>query len=301
CGQLLRQAPQGIRSAYPLLLQRSAAVPAKVLCVVGQLAEGREALGKVTTRRTARSEEDMSLTAYIVALSLALVPLLGNAADTQAHLCTDLEGERIRFIVPNAPGGGYDAYSRLIAPALAERLGARVRVENIEEGGGIVGAATIRGAEPDGRTIGILNGPGLLAAILAGQSHVPDPTADFTVLARIARSRHVWVTAANSPLEDMDDVFELIRERPLVYATRDVASISFLSINLGAAMLDIPIEAVAGYKGSADELLALLRGDVDIMSVNYASMTAEIEGGDIKALLQIADETITPTSALAGV
>ena len=215
--------------------------------------------------------------------------------------CPSLEGETIRFVVPNSAGGGYDRYSRLLAPFFGKSLQTTIKVQNIDEAGGAVGAATIRDAVADGRTLGILNGPGLMIANLVGQEQVPNPAAEFTLLARIARSQHVWVTAAKSPLRTMDDVFDLAKDRPLVYATRDVASISFLSLTMGAHILGIPVEAVAGYSGSSQETLALLRGEVDVISVNFSSAFKKIEAGDLRPLLQITEAPIPDKGLLDGV
>ena len=44
--------------------------------------------------------------------------------------CGELAGRQIRWIVPNAPGGGYDAESRLIEPFLERQIGAEIVVEN---------------------------------------------------------------------------------------------------------------------------------------------------------------------------
>lgn len=215
--------------------------------------------------------------------------------------CPSLEGANIRFVVPHSVGGGYDSYSRLIASFYEEALNASIRVDNVEEAGGLVGASAIRDAPADGRTVGILNGPGLMIASLSGQQNVPNPATDFAILARVARSQHVWVTGHDSGLRSMADVRELTRARPLVFATRDVASVSFFSLVLGARFLDLPVEAVAGYPGSTEETLGLLRGDVDIMSVNFYSGIREIEAGDLRPLLQISDSPIADHPTLANV
>lgn len=215
--------------------------------------------------------------------------------------CPSLAGEDIRFVVPNSVGGGYDSYSRLLAPFYEKSLHASIHVENIDEAGGIIGAAAIRDAAPDGRTLGILNGPGLMIASLAGQEKVPNPAADYTILARLARSRHVWTTGGESDLQTMNDVLKVAETRPLVYATRDVASISFFSLTLGAHILGLPVEAVAGYPGSTEETLAVLRGEVDIMSVNFYSAISEIDAGELRPVLQITETPIADHPVLRGV
>ena len=39
-------------------------------------------------------------------------------------------GKTVRFVVGFGPGGGYDAYARMLAPYLSKTLGATVIVEN---------------------------------------------------------------------------------------------------------------------------------------------------------------------------
>ena len=63
-------------------------------------------------------------------------------------LCSQLEGKKIRWIVPNAPGGGYDTYSRLIEPFFEKALMAEITIDNIVGAGGMVGAKTIKEADP---------------------------------------------------------------------------------------------------------------------------------------------------------
>ena len=79
-----------------------------------------------------------------------------------AGACVDARA--IRWIVPNPPGGGYDTYSRLLAPFLEAELGVRIRIDNIPGAGGLRGAAVLGEAAPTGTTLGIVNMPGLLLA-----------------------------------------------------------------------------------------------------------------------------------------
>ena len=75
-----------------------------------------------------------------------------------AGACPGLAGERVRWIVPYSPGGGYDVYSRLLEPFYEEAIGAEIVVENRPGIGGRAGVRMIRDADPDGLTLGIVNG-----------------------------------------------------------------------------------------------------------------------------------------------
>jgi len=214
--------------------------------------------------------------------------------------CAGLAGGRIRWVVPHAAGGGYDAESRLIQPFLERRLGAQIAIENLPGAGGIVGARTIAAARPDARTLGIIGVPGLLAASLIGGIDAPNPAA-FTVLGRIARSWHVWAAGRNSALRTIDDAIATAKTRPLVFAISEVGSVNFVSISITAALIDAPVTMVAGFDGSQAAALAAIRGDVDLVCYNFEAIRDLIAAGDLRPLLQISDRPIDPHASLAAV
>jgi tripartite-type tricarboxylate transporter receptor subunit TctC len=208
-------------------------------------------------------------------------------------LCPQVAGKKIRWIVPHALGGGYDTYSRLIEPFLEKTLGTEIVVENILGAGGIIGATTLKEAKPDGRTVGILNGSGLMVVVIAGEKNAPNPAKNFTILGRIARSKHVFVTGNHSPFKTIEDVLKEAKKRPIVFGTRDVGSTSFISCVTTSHILGINPEIVPGYSGSRAGTLAVIRGDVDLVSVNFESILKQIDSGDIRPLLQVSDEPIS--------
>lgn len=75
-------------------------------------------------------------------------------------------GKTITLIAPDAPGGGFDAYSRLIAPELGKMLKATVNVENVPGGGTITGTDKMAASAPDGLTLGAVNVPGDIGDVL---------------------------------------------------------------------------------------------------------------------------------------
>jgi tripartite-type tricarboxylate transporter receptor subunit TctC len=243
----------------------------------------------------------------LLRLAAGAVPLLGGGAaairaaradGTTDGPCARLRGSTIAWIVPNSAGGGYDAYSRLTAPFLARALAADVAVRNVPGAGGLVGARTIIESRPDGRTIGIINASGLLAASLAREKGTPDPATAFTLLARIVGSRQIWATGGTSPHETIEDVFAAARARPIVFGTRDVGSLGFANMVLASHVLGLEIEIVAGYEGSGAGALGAARGEVDLVAYNFDSVAGHIESGDIRPLLQISDARVSPHASL---
>src|ERR1700683_5233113 len=92
-------------------------------------------------------------------------------------------GKTLRILVGSPPGGGYDIYARLVAPALAEKIGAEVVVENKAGNGGLAALATLLVRPADGLTI--MNGSAE-ASILSQMLDRPGVTWDVTKLQWLA-------------------------------------------------------------------------------------------------------------------
>jgi hypothetical protein len=134
---------------------------------------------------------------------------------------------------------------------------------------------------------------------MIGQTGAPRPERDFTILGRLDRSWHVWVTAASSPLRTLEDAVRQAARRPLLFSLNEVGSATFVSMSVAADILGIPIELVAGFAGTRAEVLAALRGDVDVVCLNYDTSADLIASGELRPILQISDVASAP--ALAGV
>lgn len=215
-----------------------------------------------------------------------LYPPLINAAEYCGDRFVD---QTIRWIVPSSAGGGYDTYSRIIAPYYEQYTGGRVVVQNRAGAGGRIGAAQIMDAAPDGLTVGILNGPGLTMAAAFETSAVPNPVQDFTILGRVASNRHVWAIGADASLPPLRTLLEQGQTRPLVFGTRGPGTLSFVDIVLASDILNLDVDIVTGFKGSQDGILGVLRGDVDAVAHSSGSLAASIEAGELQPWLQVYD------------
>jgi tripartite-type tricarboxylate transporter receptor subunit TctC len=223
----------------------------------------------------------------------------GRKAAPQAP-CSGIEGETVRWLVPFPPGGGFDTYSRLIEPFYEQRTGAEIVVRNISGAGGAAAARSLMRARPDGRTLGLLSGPGLVTASLADEG-IPDPSTDFTILGRIVRNRVVICAGRGSPFHTFEDVLTTAKERSIVFGVSEVGSTNLINIVLTSHLLGIEAEYIAGFPGSNSTVMAALRGEIDLVSHTYQSVLPAIEEGDLKPLLQISAERILPHSSLDGV
>src|SRR5437868_7702860 len=84
------------------------------------------------------------IVALLVALMLGCV-----SAGAQAPY----PSKPIRVVIPFGPGGFADITMRLVGQKLSERTNTQVVIENRPSAGGIIAAAAVTSAQPDGYTL----------------------------------------------------------------------------------------------------------------------------------------------------
>src|SRR5436190_9134062 len=86
--------------------------------------------------------------ASLIRLLLACAVLLRCAAASAS--AEEFPSQTLKIIVPFVAGGGVDVVARIVAPKLGEELGQSVIIENRGGAGGMLGAAAVAQAAPDG-------------------------------------------------------------------------------------------------------------------------------------------------------
>lgn len=169
-------------------------------------------------------------------------------------------GKTMRILVGSPPGGGYDIYARLVAPALAEKLGAEVLVENKAGNGGLAALATLLTRPADGLTV--MNGSAE-AAILSQMLGRPGVTWDVIKLqwlAKLASAPKLWFAGKTARYRTVADA----RKAPRLTwsATGPADDISDVQAII-SYVLGLHSKIVVGYRGSGDMSLAVISNEVD--------------------------------------
>src|SRR5947209_7647434 len=152
----------------------------------------------------------LQATACILSAALSLaVPAAGRAQEVDRSDRTFFSGKTVRMVVGYGPGGGYDAYARMIAPHLSKVLGASVVVENQPGAGGLVALSRIATATPDGLTMMIVNGTGAALSQLTEQVGVRFDLGQLGYLGTVSASPWMWLVGPNSPIKTPQDAMKL--------------------------------------------------------------------------------------------
>jgi tripartite-type tricarboxylate transporter receptor subunit TctC len=178
-------------------------------------------------------------------------------------------GKTVRMIVGSGVGGGYDVFSRLIAPYLAKTLGTTVIVENVPGAGGLVALNKLYMAPPDGLQISLSQGTMAAVAQLTGDQAARFDLAKFTYLATVGAPPGLWLVGPDSPIREVQQAVDARMK------WRWASAGGTSGLGIGAAFtceaLKLDCQIVQGYKSSADAGLSVTRGEMDAVYVPESS------------------------------
>jgi len=175
--------------------------------------------------------------------------------------------------------------ARLLADALAPRLGQSVVIDNKPGAATVIGVDAVVKAPSDGYTL-LVSGASSYTIVPALRDTLPfDVTKDLLPIALVTYTPLVVVTSPGKPYQRLEDVVAQAKASPkrLTYSTYGPGSQPHLAAELLADAAGMELEAVP-YKGSADALIALMRGDVDIGVETVSAASAHIKSGRLRAL-----------------
>lgn len=237
----------------------------------------------LASRRIARADIRRGLFGWLLS-ALCAGPFIPQAGAADSDF---LKGATVRLVVGFSPGGGYDAYARMLAPRFEQATGATVIVENRPGGGGAVALNQLVRARPDGLTIMLANGEGALMAQLMRQPAVAYDLRSFAKLARVTDEPHLLLLGSHLPA-DLRAV--VASGKPLKFS-----AMSRLD-NLGdyatilCAALRHDCRIVTGYAGSKEAGLAVMNGEVDALAVSDMSASVYAESGRAHVVVAISHQ-----------
>lgn len=194
--------------------------------------------------------------------ALAAACLLVSAVTTSAARGEDFfAGKTIALLVSSDVGGGFDAYTRLLAPYMRKHLpGAPTTiVQNMPGGGGLRLAQFLyRVADKDGTKIGNVRAGNALDAILNIRGGDMDPTR-FEWVGNMAGDPDVCVFWHASGVKTLED----LRLREVIVGATGKGGQNYSFPSAMNYALGTKMKIILGYKGLGDRILAMERGEID--------------------------------------
>ncbi|HWM49283.1 MAG TPA: tripartite tricarboxylate transporter substrate binding protein [Xanthobacteraceae bacterium] len=236
-----------------------------------------------------------------VMLVAVISALAGSSAAAQQY-----PTRPVTLIVPFPAGSTTDLVGRILADRLGEALGQRVVIDNRGGAGGMVGSEAAARSAPDGYT--------LLMGTIGTHSINPyvypkvayDPIADFSPIIQFGTAPNVLVVHPSLPVKTVKDLIEYVRARSgqTNYASSGNGTSNHLSGAMFAAREGVKASHVP-YRGGAQAITDLLRGEVQFMFYHYLPLLPHIAEGKLRPLAVTSTERIAalpdvPTMAQAG-
>jgi tripartite-type tricarboxylate transporter receptor subunit TctC len=205
-------------------------------------------------------------------------------------------GKTVRIIVGFSAGGGYDAYSRVIARHIGKHIPGNpgVIVENMTGAGSIVAANHVYNAgAKDGTVIGNISGPIILEQLF-GNPAVQFDLAKFRFLAVPVSETYLMIVTRKPGVSKIDEVLGP-KGKQVVIGAIPGSTVEHGPI-LMRDVLGANLKVVSGYKGTADVRLAIDSGEVEgfFNTWTSAKITSleKFKSGEWLILAQLGDKPI---------
>ncbi|MFN3891183.1 MAG: Bug family tripartite tricarboxylate transporter substrate binding protein [Beijerinckiaceae bacterium] len=205
------------------------------------------------------------LSAALMAASTVLaLPAAGQQAENPAF-----RAKEVSFYIPSAPGGGYDRYSRLVARHIGKHLPGKPVIvpKNMPGAGGLVLANYMYEHAPrDGSAIGGMQNERAIDPILKAPG-AKFQASKLTWLGNANQITNVCVAWAPTGVTSAAQ----LRNREFVLGVVSGTSTESMA-NLLNELAGTKMKLVRGYKGTAEVMLAMERGEVEgLCGIGYDS------------------------------
>lgn len=216
-------------------------------------------------RPAARKKDEIgSLSRHFAPLAIAAALTIApfTCAGASESAAGFYHGRVVNVVVGFSPGGGYDAYARLLARRLGHHIPGHptVVVQNMPGAGSLEAVRYLNAsARKDGTVITIFS-PGLITQSLTTPKKVNVNFKRYAWLGSISqdiRVCYVWHTRGATRWQD------LLKQKELSFGATSPGTLGYIEARIIKDYLHIPLRLVAGYAGSAQKRLGIERGELD--------------------------------------
>jgi tripartite-type tricarboxylate transporter receptor subunit TctC len=191
----------------------------------------------------------------------------------------------ITLVVPYPPGGAADTIGRVMAKALAPKLGQTIVVENKAGAGTAIGAQAVSQAAPDGYTL-LITGNTSFTINAALKRKLPyDPIDGFTPIGLLGHTPLVLLANPNTAANNLKELTALANAQPgkLSFGSFGIGTSAHFAGEMLKVMGNLPLTHVP-YKGSAPAMTDLIGGQIALSFDTVTAAAPQVAAGKVKAL-----------------
>jgi putative tricarboxylic transport membrane protein len=215
---------------------------------------------------------------------------------------------RLRMMVPNSPGGGYDLTARTAVKIMEDDdITGRVEVFNVIGAGGTVAMARLMNEKGNGDLM-MMMGLGVVGAVYTNGSKAR--VSDATALAKMVEEQEGILVPGDSPFKTVQDFVAAWKADPASVTIGGGSSPGgpdhlFPMETAKAAGVDPTEVNFVSYDGGGDLLTALLGKKITVGTSGLGEFVDQIESGQLRVLAVSGSERVedvdAPTLTEAGI
>lgn len=235
----------------------------------------------MTFRSMAALRRRLCCAAAALPLLASLGPLAMGAGAAHAQ---GYPNKPVKFVVPFAAGSATDQLARAFGAKVSEALGQPVVVENKPGVNGMLGAADVAKAAPDGYTL-LIGTNSTNAALKSLMKSLPyDQDTAFAPVAFLGQVPLIVAVNNDVPVKTLKELVELAKSKPAGHVTFASASTSQLvSSEMLASMAGIKMTNVP-FRSGPDAMTNLMGGQVMMFTADFAVMVPQVKAGKVRGL-----------------
>lgn len=195
-------------------------------------------------------------------LPAILLPIALSGPAVAQDAATFFKGKQVRLTVGFTPGGGYDAYTRLLSRHYSRHIPGEPDMIVVN----MPGASSFKsvqylnsGAPKDGTAITAFN-PGLLIQSMTIPDKIDVKFTDFAWIGSISedlRVCYMWHTTG------VKTWAEMLARPQVIMGDTGAGSSSYVNQKMLQEVFDVKLKQILGYPGSAEKRIAIERGELD--------------------------------------
>jgi tripartite-type tricarboxylate transporter receptor subunit TctC len=219
-------------------------------------------------------------------LALNLQANVTNAESVESFY----KGKQVRMIIGQAPGGGYDAYARLLASVMGKHIPGQPTIipQNMEGASSLTAVNHLNNIAPKDGTVFGMGQRALLLLPMLDKDTARFEADKLTYIGSMDKDIGVCITWRGIGFDTLED----LKQKEIAMSTSGAGAELTTFYSVLPKVLGLKIKVISGYRGGASQELALERGEVQgRCGISYGSLVANrkewIDNKKINILLQL--------------
>lgn len=189
----------------------------------------------------------------------------------------------IRAVVPFAAGSATDQIGRAFAAEMAKTLGQPIVVDNKPGVNGMLGAADVAKATPDGYTI-LIGTNSTNAALKSLMKQLPyNQDTAFAPLGYLGSVPLIVAVNNDVPAKTLRELVDMAKAKPQHVTFASASTSQLVSTEMLASMAGVKMTNVP-YKSGPAAMTDLIGGQVMMFTADFAVMLPQVKAGKVRGL-----------------